>query len=124
MRNESLYIFTYRDVELSQWFLGRAVIIGDAAHSMSPQLGTGAQLAMADAASLADALKQRDVVSDALQAYTLIRSRQVRRYHRASRLLTPLFQSQGRIAALLRDHLLTKAMQLPFAKRFAHALLS
>jgi len=55
---------TYRDVELSRYACGRAVVIGDAARSMSPQLGTGAQLAMEDAALLGSAVSQHDDLSD------------------------------------------------------------
>jgi len=54
---------TYRDVELSRYACGRAVVIGDAARSMSPQLGTGAQLAMEDAALLGSAVSQHDDLS-------------------------------------------------------------
>ena len=66
----SLRIFTYRDVELTRSCVGRVAIIGDAAHSMSPQLGTGAQLAMEDAETLARVVDVHNGVADALRAFT------------------------------------------------------
>jgi len=123
IENHNLHIYTYRDVELNRCSFGRAVVIGDAAHSMSPQLGNGAQLAMEDAAKLATAVDQHDDLPSALNAYALNRSPQLRRYHRASRWLTPLFQSDSRVLAMVRDHLFVYAMRLPTAKRVVHALL-
>jgi 2-polyprenyl-6-methoxyphenol hydroxylase-like FAD-dependent oxidoreductase len=124
VQNTALHIFTYRDVELSQCVVGRAVVIGDAAHSMSPQLGTGAQLAMEDAALLATAVSQHGELSDALHFYALTRPRQLRRYHRASRWLTPLLQSDSRLFTFLRDHLFANAMRIPFVMQHAYALLT
>jgi len=119
-----LHVFRYRDVELNTYAAGRAVLIGDAAHSMSPQLGVGAQLAMEDAATLASTLASHRSVMTALQAYTRIRSRQVRRYQRASRLLTPLFQSDSGLLAEIRDRLLGSTVSASWTKRFAQNLLS
>jgi 2-polyprenyl-6-methoxyphenol hydroxylase-like FAD-dependent oxidoreductase len=124
VENASLRVFSYHDVELEQTCVGRAVILGDAAHSMSPQLGTGAQLAMEDAASLARVMDRYTDVSSALREYTRIRAPQLRRYHAASRRLTSLFQSQSRAMAFLRDHLFASAVNSPSARRFAHELFS
>lgn len=117
-------IFTYQDVELNECFKGRAVVIGDAAHSMSPQLGTGAQLAMEDAAMLAQAIDDHDDVLAALRRYSVTRSSQLRRYHRLSRWLTPLFQSESRLLATVRDRMLGDAMRTPLARRVVQTLLS
>jgi 2-polyprenyl-6-methoxyphenol hydroxylase-like FAD-dependent oxidoreductase len=117
------YVFTYRDVDVSRYASGRAVLIGDAAHSMSPQLGVGAQLAMADARILAEHLAAHGTVAAALDAYSLTRPSQLRRYQQASRWLTPLFQSDSRILSGVRDRVLATAMGSPFAKQFAQGLL-
>ena len=121
--NSALHIYTYRDVEMSTYAAGRAVLIGDAAHSMSPQLGVGAQLAIEDAAVLANKLAESADLPTALQAYSRTRTIQLSRYQQASRWLTPLFQSHSRLLAGMRDHLLSRAMLAPIAKRFARDLL-
>ena len=123
MDNASLHIFTYRHVELSHSNFGRVILIGDAAHSMSPQFGNGAQLAMEDAALLATAIGQHNEVPIALSEYARSRSLQLRRYHRANRWLTPLFQSNNRWLSGLRDHLFAISTGLPISNRLTHALL-
>ncbi len=118
----SLRIFTYRDVELARSCVGRVAVIGDAAHSMSPQLGTGAQLAMEDAETLARVVDVHNGVADALRAFMQIRTPQLRRHHLASRWLTPLFQADNRAIAFFRDHLLASAMNSSSARQMAHTL--
>ncbi|HWI31480.1 MAG TPA: FAD-dependent monooxygenase, partial [Microbacterium sp.] len=51
------------------WHVGRVVLVGDAAHSPSPQLVSGAALAVEDGVVLADELTRHDRVLDALEAY-------------------------------------------------------
>lgn len=123
VQNASLHIFTYGDVELSRCSYGRAVAIGDAAHSMSPQLGTGAQLAMEDAALLATTIGLHNDLPGALRSYGHTRPQQLRHYHLASRWLTPLFQSDNQMLGMLRDHLIANSMRFSYMKRMAHALL-
>jgi len=117
------YVFTYRDVEVNSYSKGRIVLIGDAAHSMSPQLGVGAQLAMADARILATKLATHDSVAAALHDYSRIRPIQIRHYQQASRWLTPLLQSESRLMGGLRDGVLSAAMRSPLARRVAQGLL-
>lgn len=50
------------------WNRGRAVIIGDAAHSCPPTIAQGAAMAVEDAAVLAELLTSRDQLDDALWA--------------------------------------------------------
>src|SRR3954451_4726966 len=52
---EQLLPASYRQVSLPRWHDGQLVLLGDAAHALSPQLGQGANLALLDAAALADA---------------------------------------------------------------------
>jgi 2-polyprenyl-6-methoxyphenol hydroxylase-like FAD-dependent oxidoreductase len=117
------YTFTYRDIEVSAYSSGRVVLIGDAAHSMSPQLGVGAQLAMVDARKLASNLAEHNTVATALDVYSRIRSQQLSRYQQASRWLTPLFQSDSELLAAFRDRVVASAMRSPMAKRMAQDLL-
>lgn len=50
------------------WNRGRAVIIGDAAHSCPPTIAQGAAMAVEDAAVLAELLTSRDELNDSLWA--------------------------------------------------------
>lgn len=93
----------YRDAVHARWHRGRAVLIGDAAHAMSPQLGQGVNMALLDALGLRDALRACDSVPAALDQLVDQRRRHVGIYHFWSRWLTPLFQSERDGWARVRD---------------------
>lgn len=82
----------YGDVRMRRWYGDGIVALGDAAHAMSPQLGQGVNLALADASCLADCLS-RDPLSVALARYQRRRWLAIRYYQLATRWLTPWFQS-------------------------------
>jgi 2-polyprenyl-6-methoxyphenol hydroxylase-like FAD-dependent oxidoreductase len=84
-------------------FRGPLALIGDAAHSTSPQLGQGANSALLDVLALGDALEETGDIASALQAYARFRRRHVRFYQLASAALTPFFQSDSRLLADVRD---------------------
>lgn len=54
---------------IPQWSTNRITLLGDAAHSMLPTLGQGANSAIADADSIARALSECATVEEALQQY-------------------------------------------------------
>lgn len=103
----------YRDTVLRRWHRGRAVLVGDSAHAMSPQLGQGANMALVDALALRDALRNAGSVPAALDAYERDRRVHLRAYHFWSRWLTPLFQSEHDRIALLRDAMFHPLSRLP-----------
>ncbi len=105
----------YRDAVLSRWHHGHAVLVGDAAHAMSPQLGQGVNMALMDAMALSGALRTHGAVTDALAAYQRDRRSHVAIYQSWSRWLTPMFQSRLDAVAKLRDIALRPAGRLPFA---------
>lgn len=76
--------------------------IGNAAHTASPQLGQGANMALLDAFALASALAVHPLPV-ALETARLARRNHIRIYQMASRLLTPLYQSENRVLPVLRD---------------------
>jgi 2-polyprenyl-6-methoxyphenol hydroxylase-like FAD-dependent oxidoreductase len=124
VENSGLHIFSYRDVNLDGCAVGRAVLIGDAAHGMSPQLGMGAHLAMEDAELLANTLAEHSDLPAALRAYAKARPKQLLRYQQASRWITPLFQSDSRVLAAIRDRLLARTMHASMVQRLAQELLT
>jgi 2-polyprenyl-6-methoxyphenol hydroxylase-like FAD-dependent oxidoreductase len=120
----NLHAYTWRDVDLEDYCIGRAVLIGDAAHCMSPQLGIGAQTALEDAQILGTALAAGGDLHTALRAYTRLRKPRISRYQQASRWLTPLFQSDSRLLSLVRVRLLASSAQLGFIKHIARTVLA
>lgn len=82
----------YGDVRMRRWYGEGIVVLGDAAHAMSPQLGQGVNLALADAACLADCL-EKFPLAVALKHYQRRRTFTLRYYQLATRWLTPWFQS-------------------------------
>jgi 2-polyprenyl-6-methoxyphenol hydroxylase-like FAD-dependent oxidoreductase len=92
------------------------VVVGDAAHATSPQLGQGTNLALLDAVALADCLSQHSSLPTALAAYTAARKGHTHFYSQASRMLTPLFQSDLTLLPWLRDMFLAYSAGWPIFK--------
>lgn len=89
---EQVLTARYGDVRMRRWHADGIIVLGDAAHAMSPQLGQGVNLALADASCLADCLA-RHPLPQALAAYQRRRWLALRYYQLATRWLTPWFQS-------------------------------
>lgn len=106
----------YRDAIPKRWWRGRAVLLGDAAHAMSPQLGQGVNMALVDALALAETLRGAVTVGAAFADYERERRAHLAAYHRYSRWLTPLFQSDYDGIATLRDWAFLPAGRLPLAR--------
>ena len=100
---EQLHRARYRDVRLRRPATGRLVFVGDAAHAMSPQLGQGVNMALLDAAALADAVQEAPTTDAALLDYGRRRRSHLAVYQQLSRWLTPLFQSDRDALAWWRD---------------------
>lgn len=81
---------------------GRCVLLGDAAHAMTPDLGQGANQALEDAVTLARLLRMRPV-DDALAEYDRLRRPRTRRLSRAARATGVVGQAHGAVAARVRD---------------------
>jgi 2-polyprenyl-6-methoxyphenol hydroxylase-like FAD-dependent oxidoreductase len=98
---------------LRRWSVGRATLLGDAAHPMTPDMGQGACQAIEDAVVLADCLSQGSEVAEALRAYESRRIPRTRRVVRESRQAGTIAQWSNPLACRLRKALLRS----PFAAR-------
>ena len=67
------------EVVLDGWSRGCVLLVGDAAHAMSPNMAQGAAMAVEDALVLADCLSESPSVATAVSAY---QTRRVPRVHR------------------------------------------
>ncbi|MCA9709557.1 MAG: FAD-dependent monooxygenase [Myxococcales bacterium] len=114
---DQLVFAEYRHVAMPRWNGHRVVLLGDAAHAMSPQLGQGCNLALVDAAVLADVLAQSPSPRAAVDEYTHVRRAHLRYYQWATRGLTPLFQSDHDWLGWLRDRLMPVAAGIPWVRR-------
>ena len=104
----------YRTTLHYPWFKNNIVLLGDAAHSMSPHLGQGASLALVDAARLAKALADNpDSIKKAFSQYQKDRFWKSLYYVAASLLTSPFFQSDSDYMAKIRN------VTLPFMQRFS-----
>ena len=92
---------------------GRVVHIGDSWHAASPQLGQGANMALLDAMALSHAFEHNADIDAALKAFVAMRRFHVRLYQTASRLFTPVYQSNSKVLPWLRDILAEPVSHMP-----------
>ncbi|MFN3815358.1 FAD-dependent oxidoreductase [Brevundimonas sp.] len=114
----------YAHCTLQRPYGDRLAVIGDAAHSTSPQLGQGVNMGLLDAFALAEALARTDDLTIALPAYAAARRWHVRLYQALSWAFTPFYQADGRVLPWVRDHVLGRAARLPVAPRLLAATVS
>ena len=116
-RHDQFALATYRHARARRLAGGRVCVIGDAAHSMSPQLGLGTTLAVQDALALAQAVCRHGAVAGAA-AYSTERLCAVRNYQLLSKALTPCFQADG--GGLWRDLLFAAGLHIPGIRRLMY----
>lgn len=121
---DSLTLARYGHHTLIRPVADRLAVLGDAAHSTSPQLGQGVNMGLLDAQALADALESHADLSEALAAYAAARRWHVRLYQALSMGFTPFYQADGAFLPWVRDHILGKVARLPFAPRLLAATVS
>lgn len=115
---------TYRHVTLPRWNDGPILFMGDAAHGASPLLGQGANLALLDAHALGRSLAEAGDLSQAMDLFARRRGPPGRFHGTASRLLTPLFQSDHDWLAIPRDFALRHACQAPVLRPMMAGVLA
>jgi 2-polyprenyl-6-methoxyphenol hydroxylase-like FAD-dependent oxidoreductase len=82
---------------------GRAVLVGDAAHAMTPNLGQGANQGFEDAATLYALLRESPDIDRALARYDALRRPWTRSLARKSRLLGVVGQLSNPVLVRMRD---------------------
>lgn len=121
---DDLLFSEYHDVVMWPWNVGDVVYLGDSAHAMSPQLGQGANLALVDAAVLADSLAGAESVRDGLFRYSRARRTHLGWYQFVTRWLTPFFQSDLTPLGLVRDAAFGAACRLPLVRSEMVAMMA
>jgi len=88
---------------LDQWHRGKVVLLGDAAHAMTPNLGQGACQAIEDAVTLGQCLQQSDDTASALNLYEKKRVAHVRQVVADSRRFGEFAHDEASPPCLLGD---------------------
>ncbi|MHB2264368.1 FAD-dependent oxidoreductase [Aliihoeflea sp. PC F10.4] len=102
----------------------RFAVIGDAAHSTSPQLGQGANMALLDAAALGAAFGSENDVAAGLADYARMRRNHVRVFQALSYLLTPFYQSDSIVLPFFRDRLVASLAKVSPVPRFLASMVA
>ena len=92
----------YLDEPLTSFAAGRVVLLGDAAHAVTPDIGQGACLAIEDAVVLAAELSRASVPA-ALRSYGAVRRPRTQALARESGRIGRMLMNPSRIAAGIRD---------------------
>ncbi|MBI5974596.1 FAD-dependent monooxygenase [Staphylococcus canis] len=86
----------------------RVVLLGDAAHTTTPNMGQGATQAMEDAIVLANVLQKYDTRSDALKRYNRLRVKHTKKVIKRSRKIGKMAQKDRPISIKMRNALLKR----------------
>ena len=106
---DGVILTAIEELMLERWFQGRAALLGDAVHAVTPNIGQGAGMAMEDAAVLADELASAETAEKALENYARRRRPRVETVMRVSRDVGEEGQQSGKIACWLRNRRIRKA---------------
>ncbi|MBN3932309.1 FAD-dependent monooxygenase [Streptomyces verrucosisporus] len=94
------------ELDTPVWGRGRILLLGDAAHAITPNQGQGAAMAIEDAYALALCLGPG--ADGALERYRALRHRRVRRMQLTSRRIGKISHWRSRPARVLRDTVLRR----------------
>lgn len=101
--SEKLIFNRLEDVYVKNWANGRIVLIGDAAHGMTPNLTQGASMAIEDAICLCNSLKEKINIWQGLQEFFNLRKKRVWSIQRKSAILGKVGQWQSPLLTSIRN---------------------
>lgn len=107
---------------LPRWHCEQTVLVGDAAHAMTPNLGQGAAQALQDVASLIYHLKAQPALDTALASYIEERKRSAERVAARSNTAGQIAQASNPLVAKLRDVFASRLPESIVAHQFAAIL--
>lgn len=90
-------------VYLPRWFSDSAVLLGDAAHAMTPNMGQGAAMAIEDAWVLAECLAEEGTVGGAFDRYQKRRQPRVNSIQHQSWQIGKIAQWEGALPCFVRN---------------------
>ena len=102
---------------ITTWGRGRATLLGDAAHPITPNLGQGACQAIEDAVVLTSLLESGADVVDALRAYEASRVRRTNSFVRRSRALGRIGRWSNPVACRARERIARVVIPGPALRR-------
>jgi len=117
INSEQLYLAKFTQHTLPKPYGDGIAFIGDAAHSSSPQLGQGINMALLDAVTLDWAMNQEAQLDKALQLYASKRRLHVMIYQTLARTLEPFYQSDNKLAIATRDAFYPVLSKLLYLRR-------
>ena len=121
---DQMAMASYDHHTLSLPYGDRLVFIGDSAHSTSPQLGQGANMALLDVMALTEALERHEELPEAFAAYARARRLHVKLYQALSWVFTPFYQSDFLVLPAMRDYLVAVMSRLPPAQRLLASIVA
>lgn len=95
-----------------KWYSGRCVLIGDAAHPTTPNLGQGGCLAVEDAACLYHLFSKSSALDEVLPSFVKLRFRRATAINRDSYRLGETGQWSGGFACWMRDEILKRVLPI------------
>jgi len=87
---------------LTDWSIGKVVVIGDGAHPMRPHLGQGGCQAIEDGVLLGAIVRDRADIASAFALFSRSRQKRTRRLVRQSKLAGRTIQGEGRLGSAAR----------------------
>lgn len=93
---------------IKQFAFGRVLLIGDAAHATTPNMGQGAGQAIEDAIFLASCLNKTLKIEDAFKHFEILRVKRTAKIIKMSRRIGHVAQSRNPIIINIRDSMLRR----------------